>query len=126
MEVVIDVDTSRAVHEVSPGFLGVNIDMLALSTYAAGQPIPGGGTGTGSRLHFSDPQLRQLGRLIGTAAAAPTALRIGGGTADSMAWMRPANKGQTVVLDAAYWNEISSFVTSCGFELVWDLNAMGS
>ena len=37
MEVVIDVDTSRAVHEVSPGFLGVNIDMLALSTYAAGQ-----------------------------------------------------------------------------------------
>ena len=74
MEAVIDMGTFLAVHEVSLGFLGVNIDMLALSTYAAGQPIPGGGAGTGSQLHFSDP-LRQRGRLIGTAAATPTALR---------------------------------------------------
>ena len=112
----------------APNFLGANIDTASL--YQGTEP---------HRLDFSDPGLLALGRAFAVAGEGPSTLRIGGSTADDAGWgagaASPGNPrqpspgngprgSQRVVIDEAYWDEICRFVSSTGFELAWDLNAL--
>ena len=112
MATLLRIEGSQPLFTTAPAFLGVNID--AASLYQ------------GTRLDFSDADLRQLGaRLGGARSSAPMTLRVGGSTSDDLRTSadKNASHGQ-VVLSPAYLDELLGFAQHCGFHLAWDLNAL--
>eukprot|EP00930_Biecheleria_cincta_P028716 TRINITY_DN20026_c0_g1_i1.p1 TRINITY_DN20026_c0_g1~~TRINITY_DN20026_c0_g1_i1.p1 ORF type:complete len:1001 (-),score=120.80 TRINITY_DN20026_c0_g1_i1:139-2856(-) len=51
-------------------------------------------------------------------------LRVGGSAADRLGWGSATS--QSIALTPGYWDELLGFVETCGFNLSFDLNAMGS
>eukprot|EP01047_Picozoa_sp_COSAG01_P028887 COSAG01_NODE_1959_length_8800_cov_81.221584_1_plen_594_part_00 len=108
------IDLTTPAHVTAAAFLGVNIDTASL--YQGTQP---------HRLDFTNPALRTLAKAFTSAGAAGTTLRIGGSTADDTVFgvAQPPN---AVAIDAGYWDSMIQFADEAGFELTWDLNAMGN
>ena len=108
--------SSTPLATTSPSFLGVNIDAASLYQQA--------------RLDFNDADLRAIGAALGAegpGAQHPMTLRVGGSAADDLGWSSNTSKtNKTIVLDAAYWDEMNQFVGHSGFNLAFDLNGMTS
>ena len=107
--VELSVRMHGALTRVSPSFLGVNID--AASLYE------------GTRLDFTDPQLRALGRVLGQASPHAMVLRVGGSTADDLSF-RSDDNNVTVHIPFTYWDQMLGFAHAAGLVLAFDLNAM--
>lgn len=115
----VSIDGSRVLQTAAYNFLGVNIDSASL--YDDKKPGE-----TRDRLNIADPTLAAIAKVFAEAGSSPdakTTLRIGGGSAESTGWDDGA--GQSIVVDIPYWEQIMAFVEGAGFDLVWDLNAMG-
>ena len=106
----IIIEDEHPIFITATAFLGVNIDAASLFQ--------------GTRLDFSDPDLRMLAKRLGGALpGSPMTLRLGGSSSDDLTWGDA--KGQ-IAMTIAYWDALQDFVGDAGFHLAWDLNAMRS
>ena len=105
-------DPDKALFTAASTYVSINVDSGSLY----------------NNFNFSDVVLTQLSRNL--AEAAPTQLRVGGGAADNLLFTGVGGargacsfSGGDVCVDATYWDELNSFATATGLQLVWDINA---
>ena len=106
---------------VSDPYLSFNIDSASLFQDTAG-----------GRLNFSDPILNDFAKQLCSSTPESATLRIGGSSADNLAFVSTA-KGdddgvaqynQQILIDFDYWNSIITFADRSGCKIVWDLCAL--
>ena len=106
---------------VSDPYLSFNIDSASLFQDNAG-----------GRLNFSDPMLNDFAKQLCSSTPESATLRIGGSSADNLAFVSTA-KGdddgvaqynQQILIDFDYWNSIITFADRSGCKIVWDLCAL--
>eukprot|EP01050_Picozoa_sp_SAG11_P023499 SAG11_NODE_4737_length_1786_cov_1.477178_1_plen_210_part_01 len=110
----LKLNLTKALHTAAPNFLGVNIDTASL--YQGTIP---------HRLEFDDAGLVALSKSFAAAGGPGTTLRVGGSTAEDTIFGAVPFGGNHVAIDPAYWDALVEFASTAGFELVYDLNAMG-
>eukprot|EP01052_Picozoa_sp_SAG31_P027851 SAG31_NODE_2641_length_5326_cov_9.734647_1_plen_416_part_00 len=108
----LGLDSALAV--TSAQFLGVNIDTASL--YQGTLP---------HRLQFEDPTLISLATGFAKAGGPGTNLRVGGSTAEDTVFGTDLFGNNHVAVDPKYWDQLVNFAAVAGFDLVYDLNAMG-